>query len=60
MVVATTVEWTPVLRGDDESWLYFMLFPLLACNAYQLLVLNKLIERSQKELASKRETAITG
>ncbi len=59
MIVATTVEWTPVLRGNDESWLYFMLFPLLACNAYQLLILNTLIERSQKELASKRESAIT-
>ena len=54
MVVATILEWTPVLRGNDESWLYFMLIPLLACNAYQLLMLNKFIEQSQKELASKR------
>ena len=60
MVVATILEWTPVLRENDESWLYFMLIPLLACNAYQLLILNKFIERSQKELASKRGSAIIG
>ncbi|MFF2459858.1 KinB-signaling pathway activation protein [Peribacillus simplex] len=56
MVVVTVLEWIPVLSAsaNDESWLYFMLFPLLACNAYQLLVLSKLIQRSQRELASKR------
>ena len=48
MVVATILEWTPVLRGNDGSWLYFMLIPLLACNAYQLLILNKFIKQSQK------------
>lgn len=54
MVVVTTVEWVPVLRVNNESWMYFMLFPLLACNAYQLLILNKLIKRSQLELESKK------
>lgn len=60
MIVATVLEWTPVLRENDGSWLYFMLIPLLSCNAYQLLILNKFIERSQKELASKRGSAIIG
>ena len=60
MVVATILEWTPVLRGNDGSWLYFMLIPLLACNVYQLLFLNKFIEQSQKELASKRGSVIIG
>lgn len=54
MVVVTTLEWVPVLRVNNESWMYFMLFPLLACNAYQLLILNKLIERSRLELESKK------
>ena len=54
MVVVTVLEWIPVLSANDESWLYFMLFPLLVCNAYQLLVLGKLIEISQKELADRR------
>ncbi|MDQ0220612.1 KinB-signaling pathway activation protein [Peribacillus cavernae] len=54
MTVVTILEWVPVLRVNDESWIYFMLLPLLVCNAYQLLILNKLIERSQRELESKR------
>jgi KinB signaling pathway activation protein len=43
MVVVTVIEWFPVLRINEESWLYLMLFPLLICNAYQLLILHKLI-----------------
>ncbi|MFE7064720.1 KinB-signaling pathway activation protein [Sutcliffiella sp. NPDC057660] len=42
MVVVTTVEWFPVLRENEPSWLLLMLFPLLACNSYQMLVLHKL------------------
>lgn len=57
MVVATIIEWTPALRNNDKSWLYFMLFPLLVCNTYQLLVLKKLINRSQQELTAKRNSS---
>jgi KinB signaling pathway activation protein len=42
MVVVTIIEWFPVLRINEEGWLYLMLFPLLVCNAYQLLILHKL------------------
>ena len=42
MVVVTTVEWFPVLRANDPGWLLLMLFPLLACNSYQLLLLHKI------------------
>jgi KinB signaling pathway activation protein len=42
MVVVTTVEWFPVLRENEPSWLLLMLFPLLACNSYQMLILHKL------------------
>jgi KinB signaling pathway activation protein len=42
MVVVTVIEWFPVLRINDRDWLYLMLFPLLVCNAYQLLILHKL------------------
>jgi KinB signaling pathway activation protein len=42
MVVVTIIEWFPVLRINEEDWLYLMLFPLLVCNAYQLLILHKL------------------
>lgn len=56
MIVVTVIEWMPVLRVNEHSWLYLMLFSLLACNAYQLLVLQKLNARSERrreELAKK-------
>ena len=49
MVVVTTAEWFPVLRVNDPAWLLLMLFPLLACNSYQILVLHKLNEKSALE-----------
>ncbi|MBU8880190.1 KinB-signaling pathway activation protein [Bacillus sp. FJAT-29790] len=59
MVVVTALEWTPALRVNEESWVYFMLFPLLVCNAYQLLILHKLNEKSQiqrQKIAAKKPT----
>lgn len=56
MIVVTILEWTPVLRENDTSWLYFMLVPLLVCNAYQLFMLHIFIERSQQEGANKRRS----
>ncbi|NPC90734.1 KinB-signaling pathway activation protein [Bacillus sp. WMMC1349] len=41
MVVYTIMEWFPALRVNEEDWLYFMLFPLLSCNAFQLLMLPR-------------------
>nr|WP_263323851.1 KinB-signaling pathway activation protein [Neobacillus sp. Marseille-Q6967] len=49
MIVVTVIEWFPVLRVNEQSWLYLMLFSLLACNAYQLLILHKLNIQSQQE-----------
>ncbi|WP_313802111.1 KinB-signaling pathway activation protein [Cytobacillus sp.] len=49
MVVVTTIEWVPVLRVNEESWVYLMIFPLLVCNAYQLLILQKLNKASQEQ-----------
>ncbi|AST94086.1 MULTISPECIES: KinB-signaling pathway activation protein [Sutcliffiella] len=46
MVVVTTVEWFPVLRANEPAWLLLMLFPLLACNSYQLLILHKINQQS--------------
>ncbi|MGE6632446.1 KinB-signaling pathway activation protein [Bacillus sp. NPDC077027] len=39
MVVITSMEWFPALRVNEEDWLYLMLFPLLGCNAFQLLAM---------------------
>lgn len=55
MIVVTTLEWVPVLRVNEESWVYLMLLSLLVCNAYQLLILHKLNEKSAIELQQKRK-----
>jgi KinB signaling pathway activation protein len=49
MVVVTLVEWVPVLRVNEQSWLYLMMFALVACNGYQLLILHKLNLQSEQE-----------
>jgi KinB signaling pathway activation protein len=54
MLVVTTLEWVPVLRVNEKSWVYLMLIPLLICNAYQLLILHKLNEKSTIEKQQKR------
>ncbi|HBU92465.1 MULTISPECIES: KinB-signaling pathway activation protein [Bacillus] len=41
MVVITSLEWFPALRVNEEDWLYLMLFPLLGCNAFQLLAMPR-------------------
>ncbi|QED45989.1 KinB-signaling pathway activation protein [Cytobacillus dafuensis] len=58
MVVVTTIEWVPVLRVNEQSWVYLMIVPLLVCNTYQLLILHKLNEKSQlqKQQKSKKPT----
>ncbi|MHA7768202.1 KinB-signaling pathway activation protein [Bacillus atrophaeus] len=45
MVVITALEWFPALRVNEEDWLYLMLFPLMGCNAFQLLMLPKFAEK---------------
>lgn len=47
MVVITVLEWFPALRVNEESWLHLMLYPLLACNAFQLLLLPRFIEKKK-------------
>ncbi|WP_242145471.1 MULTISPECIES: KinB-signaling pathway activation protein [unclassified Bacillus cereus group] len=48
MVVVTILEWVPALRINDTNWLYLMVIPLLLCNAYQLLILHRLIGQKSK------------
>jgi KinB signaling pathway activation protein len=54
MVVITTIEWVPALQtsGTDYAWL--MIFPLLACNTYQLLILHRLTREDPKKAAVKQ------
>ena len=55
MTVVTIIEWVPVLRQNDENWTYLMIFPLIACNIYQLFILHKLNENSIKSRNTKIE-----
>jgi KinB signaling pathway activation protein len=44
MIVITTLEWLPALMvrsGNIDTWVTILLFPLLAVNAYQILMLPK-------------------
>lgn len=42
MVVMTTIEWVPGLRVEGTDYATLMIFSLLACNTYQLLMLHRL------------------
>lgn len=48
MVVLTTIEWVPGLQTEGTDYAILMIFPLLACNTYQLLVLHKLTAQKEK------------
>ncbi|MEH7383138.1 KinB-signaling pathway activation protein [Bacillus sp. JJ1533] len=45
MFVVSVIEWMPAIRVNDTSWLYLMIYPLLICNAYQLLILPKITKQ---------------
>ena len=52
MVVVTTLEWLPALmvqKGNIDSWVTLLLFPLLAVNAYQILMLPKYNAKSEED-----------
>ncbi|WP_085504894.1 KinB-signaling pathway activation protein [Thalassobacillus devorans] len=48
MVVVTTVEWVPALQSEGQVYVWLMIIPLLACNAYQLLLLHRLNNKEPK------------
>ncbi|MDW0110032.1 KinB-signaling pathway activation protein [Sporosarcina aquimarina] len=52
MIVITTLEWLPALmvrKGEVDTWVTIMLFPLISVNAYQLLVLPKYNRKSDED-----------
>ena len=52
MIVITTLEWIIALMGRDSNintYIALLLFPLLAVNAYQLLVLPKYNAKSEED-----------
>lgn len=62
MIVVTTLEWLPALMVRSEnidSWITLLLFPLLAVNAFQLLMLPKYNAKSDvdRERLAQRKIA---
>lgn len=56
MIVITTLEWLPALMvrsGNIDTWVTILLFPLLAVNAYQLLMLPKYNRQSEEDVAKR-------
>ncbi|MCG7343258.1 KinB-signaling pathway activation protein [Sporosarcina sp. ACRSL] len=54
MIVITTLEWLPALMvrsGNIDTWVTILLFPLLAVNAYQILMLPKYNRQSVEDEA---------
>lgn len=52
MIVITTLEWLPALMvrsGNIDTWVTILLFPLLAVNAYQILMLPKYNKQSDED-----------
>lgn len=54
MVVLTTIEWVPGLQTEGTDYAILMIFPLLACNTYQLLVLHKLTASKEKNIPTQK------
>lgn len=55
MIVVTTLEWLPALMvrsGNIDEWVTILLYPLLAVNAYQLLILPKYNAMSDADQAA--------
>lgn len=54
MIAVTVVETIGVLRIDVNAATIFIVVPLLACNAYQMLILHKLVDGSAEQVVSGR------
>lgn len=48
MIVVTTIEWFPVLKANDFKWVVIMFVALIVSNAWQVLILHRLNEKSVK------------
>ncbi|MCG7380740.1 KinB-signaling pathway activation protein [Paenibacillus sp. ACRSA] len=49
MIAVTAVETIGVLRIDSNAATIFIVVPLLMCNAYQMLILHKLVDASANQ-----------
>lgn len=58
MVVMTAIEWVPGLRTGEVDYAALMIFTLLACNTYQILILHRLskTESNQRTIHNEGST----
>lgn len=47
MVVVTVLEAVPALKLNNAASTFYMFVPLIACNAYQILILHKIVEKKK-------------
>jgi KinB signaling pathway activation protein len=52
MTVVTILEAIPALRTNNASGIFFMLFPLLGCNAWQILILPRILQGRKEPAAA--------
>ncbi|ALS24899.1 KinB-signaling pathway activation protein [Paenibacillus naphthalenovorans] len=50
MIAVTAIEAIPSLRLDNPASTVFMLVPLFACNAWQILILSKVLQTNKEPL----------
>ena len=50
MTVVTTLEWFPVLRANDPSWVTIMFVVLVVSNGWQIMLLHRLTGQKAKPL----------
>jgi len=54
MIVLTTLEWLPALMTGNRLSMWIMIVPLLCCNAWQVLILHRLVEKKTPPARKKK------
>lgn len=52
MFVVTILEAIPALRTDNASGIFFMLVPLIGCNAWQILIMPRILQGRKEPAAA--------
>lgn len=50
MIVVTAIEAVPSIRLNNPASTFYMMVPLLACNAWQILILSKVLQTDKEPL----------
>lgn len=55
MIVLTTIEWLPALLTGNRLSMWVMIVPLFCCNAWQVLILHRLVEDKKNPPTSRKK-----